>query len=529
MIVDNGENMGSLAAIPKFFTSGVWASSNLNHDDGALYRPMWLIWHFLNYQISGQDPFGWHVANVSLHAVNTLLVAALIGRLLPEISVAEQYAGAALFGVHPALTQCVAGISGSTDIVLTTAFVAAFLCYARFRESGRRRDFAWASIWFAIAVLTKEPGFVFPFVVVAYDVSKGRSWRDLPISSYVILLAIAGGYLVIRAVALTSTLPDGESHFEMSVESLSRLVEYALLYARFLAVPWPVVDYMRHVPGGVANGYDIFIGAVAAAGMVYGVLRHREGRFAVIWMVFALAAPLLLALHANGQFAVRFLYLPAAGGAVFATIFLTAVKKHWQWVWPSLPIGLAVILTTLTVVETQTWRSQEAWAKKIVSLDPGAIGGWIALLRYHLYLGEVPKATAVYREVMNQDLPVSDKTQAAEMLGLHYADERKFAESLEIYRWISEQEGFEAKGLLGVGNNYWMLRRYQDARDAYEQARRFAPADLLLLFNLGLLSEQLGDASDAAKYYGDLLRLAPNWSNAQALARARRFLEATGR
>jgi tetratricopeptide (TPR) repeat protein len=528
MIVDNQDNLASLAAIPRALTTTVWEFSNVENNDRSLYRPAWLLWHLLIYSVSGEHAFGWHFANLVLHTINAFLLAALIKRLLPKTSAREQYLAAALFAVHPALTQSVAWASGSTDILLTAAFLAGFLSYLRFRETGRGRDLARTALWFGVAVSSKETGLVFPLVVIVHDLSQATARKKLPLHAYAVLFAVAAAYLLARSLALHAVLPAGSNLFQISAEAVSRLAEYALLYGRFLAVPWPVPYYLRHIPEGVAEAYEIGIGAIVVAALMLAVLSRRT-RFAVLWMILTLAVPLLLALHDKGHFAVRFLYLPAAGGAVLAGAVLLDLKRQWPRSATLAALGLAVTLAVLTHAETLAWHSQETWARKVIAFDPRAATGWLALGRFHDRRGDGNKAVGSYREGMQRASPASEKVKIAEVLGLRYADERKFAESLDIFRWISEQKSFEAKGLLGVGNNYWMLRRYEDARDAYEQARRFAPTDLLLLYNLGLLSEQLGQAANAAKYYGELLRLAPNWSNTRALARARRYLEATSR
>lgn len=527
MIVDNEENMGSIAAIPKFFTSSVWAFSNVENSDRSLYRPAWLLWHFLNYSVSGQQPFGWHLGNVALHTLNVFLVAALIGRLLPETSLRERYLGAAFFAVHPALTQSVAWVTGSTDILLTTAFLAGFLCHLRFRETGRTRHMALTAMWFGVAVLSKEAGFVFPVVVIAYDLCQGTAWKDLPMRAYAVLFAVAGVYLLARALALQAVLQPGSNQFQFSADSILRLGEYALLYVRFLAVPWPVPYFMRHIPDGIAEGHDIAIAIVLAAGLLYAVFR-RPTRFPVLWTVFTLAIPLLLALHDRGQFAVRFLYLPTAGAAVLVAAVLFELNRRWSRITTLAAVGVAIVFVALAHRETLAWQSQETWAKKVIAFDPGARMGWIALGRYHAQQGDSAAALKVYREGLERTASVLEKAKVAAVLGLFYADNGKYAESLEIYRWISRQKGFESEGLLGAGNNYWMMNRYEDARLAYEEARRFAPDNLLLLFNLGLLNEQLGHTEDAARYYRQVLHLGADWSNVQALARARRFLQAIG-
>jgi tetratricopeptide (TPR) repeat protein len=528
MIVDNEGNMGSFEAVSKFFMASVWEFSSFETGDRSLYRPAWLLWHFLNYNINGQQPFGWHLGNVALHTLNVFLVASLIRRLLPETSAREQYLAAALFAVHPALTQSVAWITGSTDILLTTAFLAGFLSYLRFCETGLARHLALTGLWYGVAVLSKEAGFIFPFVVIAYDLSRGQARKGLPFLAYAILFAIACIYLLARTLALHAVLQPGSSQFEISIGSISRFTEYALLYARHLVVPLPVPYYLRHVPGGIAEWYELGFGAVVAAGLLCALF-HRRMRFPVIWMVFTLAIPLLLALHDNGRFAARFLYLPAAGGAVVVAALLLGLSSRWSIASTSVVTGVAVLFAMLSYSETLTWQSQETWARNVIAFDPKGSIGWVALATYYQHQEDDDMATRTYREGIEQVAPTSEKAKIAEALGLHFADSGRFAESLEVYQWISAQEGSEEAGLLGVGNNYFMLGRYNDAFDAYERARKFAPTNPLLLFNLGLLSERLGRDAEAAGYYLQLLRLAPNWNNKPALAQARRFLAVSGR
>jgi tetratricopeptide (TPR) repeat protein len=528
MIVGNHEKMGTIAAVPKFFTNSVWAFSNVETSGGSLYRPVWLLWHFLNYSINGEQPLGWHLSSVALHTLNVFLVASLIRRLLPETTAREQYLAAALFAVHPALAQSVAGPTGATDLLLTAAFLAGFSSHLRFRETGRARHVALTGFWYGVAVLSKEAGFVFPFVVIAYDLCLWKVRKDLPYRVYAVLFGIAGIYLVARTLALQAVLQSGSNQFEITVGSVLRLAEYALVYARLLVVPWPIPLYMRHLPDGIAEVHELGLGAVIVAGLL-GALFHPRTRFPVLWTGLTLAIPLLLALHGKGQFAARFLYLPMAGGAVVAAAVLSgwSGKRSLAATWAT--IGVAVSLALLTHNETLTWQNQETWARKVIAFDPKSRIGWLSLASYYLRDKDDAKAIRTYREGMERAVPVAEKAAIAEVLGLHYADTGRFAASLELYQWISEQDGFQANGLLGVGNNYFVMGRYAEAVEAYHRARRFAPTNLLILFNLGLSNERLGREQDAAVYYRQLLRLAPNWTNRQALAQARRFLSETGR
>lgn len=182
----------------------------------------------------------------------------------------------------------------------------------------------------------------------------------------------------------------------------------------------------------------------------------------------------------------------------------------------------------LTVVETFTWRSEEAWLKTIIAHDPGATGAWVFLARNHVRLGDAATAIEVYREAIETVPQVSDKVVIAEMLGLHYADAGAFRESLEVYQWISRQPGFEAAGLVGAGNSYWMMNRRQMALDAYLGALGADPANAFARFNAARLLESLGRRDEAVAQYMRLLEHKPPGATAEMLEHARRFVSRKG-
>ena len=91
------------------------------------YKPLaWLAWAAV-HELFGLNPFGFHLANVLLHSVNTVLVFLLIRRLLKlaatphvseslRMSAATHDAGAALgalvWAVHPLRVEPVAWVTG---------------------------------------------------------------------------------------------------------------------------------------------------------------------------------------------------------------------------------------------------------------------------------------------------------------------------------------------------------------------------------------------------------------------------------
>ena len=117
-------------------------------------RPVQMLSFGINYWLSGEDPFSYHVVNLLLHLVNGLLVYR-IARLLAALKggrVPFAFA-AALFLLHPVQTESVSYISGRAYSLSALFFLAAFTLFLErrteglsWRRSGARNCFTSTSV-----------------------------------------------------------------------------------------------------------------------------------------------------------------------------------------------------------------------------------------------------------------------------------------------------------------------------------------------------------------------------------------------
>src|SRR5262249_49356222 len=129
----------------------------LNHSyfwprsENGLYRPLTTLSYLINYTIlgNGERPTGYHVVNLFLHCVNVLLfffiALRLIGDLWPSLL------AAALWAVHPVLTESVTNIVGRADLLAGTAILGGLLAYLKTSETAGLRRIMWS---LALLVLT---------------------------------------------------------------------------------------------------------------------------------------------------------------------------------------------------------------------------------------------------------------------------------------------------------------------------------------------------------------------------------------
>ena len=105
----------------------------------ALYRPLTTLTYLWNYAILGDGPnaAGYHAVNFALHALNIALVYLLGLAVLAETWPA--FAMAALWALHPILTESVTNVAGRADLLAAFGVLAGLLCYIRGAAAGGSR------------------------------------------------------------------------------------------------------------------------------------------------------------------------------------------------------------------------------------------------------------------------------------------------------------------------------------------------------------------------------------------------------
>ena len=159
-------------------SSVFFSPARMGQDTGVAtpyYRPLLEIIYRLEYRLFGLDPFGFHLFNVTVHVLNSLLLYTLLVQLIQARPTA--FAAALIFLVHPVQTEAVACVAGISNLVFALFCFLSFLFYL----AGRNSQSPWriahslaCLIFFVLALLSKEQAVVLPFIVLAGE------WVVLP-------------------------------------------------------------------------------------------------------------------------------------------------------------------------------------------------------------------------------------------------------------------------------------------------------------------------------------------------------------
>jgi len=182
-------------------------------DVGGL-RPLLKLSYALNWRID-PAPFGFHLFNGVLHALNALLVYALGARLAAPVldaAAARRAAliGALLFALHPVHTEAVTYISGRSAALMTFFYLASLLAWVHGRARNSR---AWlwgvSPLLFGLALLTRETAVTLPFALLLWEACCRREggalraqWPHwLVLAAAILAMALHPGYRELLAWA----------------------------------------------------------------------------------------------------------------------------------------------------------------------------------------------------------------------------------------------------------------------------------------------------------------------------------------
>jgi len=169
--------------------------SSLFERAGAGVRAVLKASYTLNWTVD-PSPFGFHLVNIALHALNTVLVFRLGQELIRgqgrNYSNAAPLIAALLFALHPMQTEAVTYISGRSSSLMATFYLLALLAYLR------GAHWSVSGLLFVLAVATRETAVTLPATLLLIELCRRTDWltilrRQAP---HWLLLA-AGGTVVL--------------------------------------------------------------------------------------------------------------------------------------------------------------------------------------------------------------------------------------------------------------------------------------------------------------------------------------------
>lgn len=333
----------------------------------------------LSYALNRASPFGlagFHLVNLLIHLGNTLLVAALLRRLVvparrDAVHLRAAWIGAALFALHPVQTEAVTYLSGrSTSLAALFALASLVAWLQGLDEPGRRRWPLISLACFVLALLCKEYVAVLPLALLLCAALRA------PLDE--VVLRRAGGHALLVAAALAAALAVPRYRVLLETSLATRELGANLAtqaQAVFYLVGqmlWPVrLNADPALPA--RSGFDaVSLGCAAliVTAFVAGVAalrRRRAAGFALLWFLLWLAPTnsLLARLDVAND---RQLYVALVGPAWLLALGLARLRAP---AWRGAAVGvLALALGAATAARNGVYADEIGYWADVATKSP---------------------------------------------------------------------------------------------------------------------------------------------------------------
>jgi tetratricopeptide (TPR) repeat protein len=386
LILDDRGTLGHLSSLWRVFARSYMHVVDASH---AYYRPVVSASYVLDFQWSGTRPYGYHLTNVALYTVASVLAYTLFRTL--ALGGALSLMAALVFAVHPALTQATAWIPGRNDSLLAVFVLAAWIAFAHDAERPCRWRKVAHGAFFVLALFTKESAVVLPLVCLAHvALARPADWERLRRSRAL------GGFAVAWAAIIAGRLLCHPPHESVWPASRNMLASLPLLLTGLGKVLLPVNLSVLPVAEDISRWPGLLAcGVMAAACFVGGVRLRIVALGAVAFFLFlapvtALTGPLMLEER---------LVLPACGALLAVAEIVRALKLE-RGVLVASAAAVTTGLALLTVAYAGAFRDPLSFARDAVEGSPHSPLAHLALGCEYEKAGQDDRALSEYHAAL---------------------------------------------------------------------------------------------------------------------------------
>lgn len=479
------------------------AAAMFSAPGGDMYIPLVYLSYAIEYSFAGPDPYLYHLDNILLHVLNSILVLWLVWLLTGSLF--SSTVMAALFALHPIHVESVAWVSERKDVLYALFFLGSLISYYFYSQHGKRKYYLVALLLFLLSCFSKPMAISLPAVLLIYDYyCKKRTWKILVNKIPFFVISLIFSLIAIKMMNLS---------FHEVLD-----VKYTVL-DRIILVLYSLSFYIQKtlLPANFVNAY-IYPEKVGMSLPVYYILSALF--FLVISLIITFSKKVPAGIKALFLFYIvtifpvlqffpntytltadRYSYITILGIFGILIYYAEIVSQRIRIGRNTLWKGAASILCLLSVA---TYNRTKVWANGI-TLCTDKIRNrqynentFINLAALYDKNNEPMKSIVVlqYADSVYPD-NVSIKAMYANML----VETGQFEEAIKLYENCLRIDSTMEMAYLNLGHAYSNAGRTADACSLLLKAHALYPENNTYIYNLAIVYWNTGNKTEAIRFF----------------------------
>jgi len=529
-----GENnylIRDLSRLSELFTTPVQG----NH------HPITMFSLALNFAISGDDGWSYHLFNIIFHLINCFLVYRFV-LLLTKNNSLVALVTSLFFAVHPLHVESVAWVSERKDVLYALFFIAGHISYTKYIDSNSKKQYWLTLLFVVLSLLSKPAAVIFPVSLFCIDVFRNRKFSFKLITEKIpfFIPAIVIGVLTMTAQKTVGAT--GEEYFGLGTNILFGFYGIMMYFIKMILpfklsafYPFPPLNESLPVIYYVAPLFTLLLAAVT----YFTWKKYKFVPFGIGFYIVNLALVLQIFSVGSAVIAERYTYVPYIGLFFIAGYLLDRYAKGNMTKAYTIIIPVTLFFSVISFLQARTWKDGATLWDNVIKNQPcsRAYSARATLLRidkrYAEAINYYTKAIQlnaidhesynnranIYMDMNKFDSAMPDYRHALAIkpnyyvaydnIGALYARKNMFDSALYYFSRVLEQKPDYKVTYSNRALTYMGLKRYDEAIKDWQTALVYEPGAPDILNTIGLCYRMQGKNQDALKYINQAIQISP--------------------
>jgi len=437
-------------------------------------HPLTMFSLFINYLISGEQAWSYHLFNLVFHLINCWLVFKLV-MLLSNRNTIIAFTTAILFGIHPMHVESVAWISERKDVLYGLFFIGGLISYTKYADTNSRNQYLLTILFLLLSLLSKPAAVIFPLTLFCIDLLRKRKMTMklfLEKIPFFLLALIAGIITMLGQKAAGAT---GHESFGFVTKLLFGSYGIMMYFIKMIApfnlapfYPFPAIN--ETLPAAYYLSPLFFFALVAV--FFYSLKKNRILAFGILFYFVNLLLVLQLLPVGSAIIAERYTYIPYIGLFYAAGWLLDKYAKGNHTRAYSIGFIVAFVFSIFTWIQASVWHDSATLWEHTIKTQPSN------------------KAYA---------------NRATQLRG-----EKNYGLAIEYFNKAIQLNMIDYESYNNRGNIYFDLKKPDLALSDYRKAISLKPDYYNAMDNMGAQFAILGQYDSALKYENQALLINPD-------------------